>query len=359
MGVGKSYPTKHRGKGKFPAVLDRRGMVTKVMKRKIGVGLYGSNGHQVTKLLDDCPWGEVVAHAGLDLLGGSVGSLSVLLSDPRVELVSLCSPRRADQAAEAILCLRAGKHVYAEKPAALSNQALDEILEVADAEGREFHEMADTVFHQPFYALRKLVRAGSLGDVVQVWAQKSYPASFDRRPQDEAVDGGLTRQCGIHAVRFVEHVTGIPVSRVETMETQLGNPHPGDLRTAASLLIALENGGVASVVANYCNPRGFGRHGNDQIRVFGTKGMAEITDGGTRSRVVIGEADLGPLDVSEIVEPYFHSYLRHLLGDGEMPMSRDEELHPLRVVNDAKQNAVPFILNASLKTSRRIGIPAA
>jgi len=312
------------------------------MSKKIGVGLYGSNGHQVNGLLVDCPYGEAVACAGITSLPETVrryDSLEELLADPRVELVSLCSPRRADQAADAVTCLKAGKHVYAEKPAAFSDEELDGVLEVAKAVGRQFHEMADTVFRQPYHALRALVRAGRLGDIVQVWAQKSYPSSFASRPQDEAVDGGLTRQCTIHAVRMVEHITGLRVSTVEALETKLGDPHAGELRMAASLLLGLENGAVASVVGNYCNPKGFGRHGNDQIRVFGTLGMAELTDDAQRSRVIIGDRDHGPLEVNEEVEPFFFSYLKNLLGLGEMPMSLEEELHPLRVVNRAKASA--------------------
>lgn len=313
------------------------------MNRKIGVGLYGNNGHQVTSLLRDNAWGEAVAHCALELTeeqgGARRATLEELIADPRVELVSLCSPRRIDQAADAIKCLRAGKHVYAEKPAAFTNEVLDEILAAADAAGRTFHEMADTVFHQPFYALRKVIRAGTIGEVVQVWAQKSYPASFDRRPQDEDVDGGLTRQAAIHAVRFIEHITGLRIVRVHAIETKLGNPLGGELRTASNLSMVLENGGLGSIVANYCNPRGFGQHGNDQVRVFGTQGIAEITDGGTRSRVIVGEKDLGPLDTSEPVERFFDTLLRSLLGESEMPISREEELHPLRVVNDAKLGA--------------------
>jgi len=310
------------------------------MNRKIGVGLYGGNGHQVNHLLDGCPWGEAVAFAGWEPPEGTCGSrrdsLEELLGDPAVELVSLCSPRRADQAADAIASLRAGRHVYAEKPAAFSDRELEEILAVADAEGREFHEMADTVFQQPFFAMRQFVCSGRLGTIVQIWAQKSYPASFDRRPQDEAIDGGLTRQAAIHAVRMVEHISGLQVADVDTRETQLGNPLGGGLRTASCLSMTLENGGLATVVANYCNPRGFGRHGNDQVRIFGTEGMAEITDDGQRSRIVLGNEDLGPLDASAVLEPFFYTYLRKLLGLAEMPMTREEELHPLRVVNRAK-----------------------
>jgi predicted dehydrogenase len=312
------------------------------MNRKIGVGLFGGNGHQVHHLLEGCAWGEVVAHAAWDAPEGCGirrNSLDELLADPAVELVSLCSPRRVDQPAHAIACLRAGKHVYAEKPAAFSDQALDEILAIADAEGREFHEMADTVFQQPFFALRECVRSGRIGTVVQVWAQKSYPANFDRRPQDEDVDGGLTRQAAIHAVRMIEHICGLRVNELDARETKLGNPLAGELRTASCLNMTLENGGLAAVVANYCNPRGFGRHGNDQVRVFGTKGIAEITDDGQRSRVVVGDEDLGPLDTSTAVESPFHTYLRKLLGLAEMPMSREEELHPLRVVSRAKAAA--------------------
>jgi len=309
------------------------------MNRKIGVGLYGGNGHQVDQLLADCAWGEAVAHAGWNApegCGVRLELLADLLANPTVELVSLCSPRRVDQAADAIACLRAGRHVYAEKPAAFTNRELDEILTVADAEGREFHEMADTVMQQPFFALRELVRSGRIGTIVQVWAQKSYPANFDRRPRDENVDGGLTRQAAIHAVRMIEHIGGIRVTEVEARETKLGNTLSGELRTAASLDMALENGGLANVIANYCNPRGFGSHGNDQIRVFGTEGIAEITDGGKHTRAVVGNSDQGPLDVSTAVEPFFHTYLRKLLGLAEMPMTREDELHPLRVVNQAK-----------------------
>lgn len=312
------------------------------MEKKIGVGLYGGNGHQVARLLESCPYGEVVACSHFSEAGAaavSYDSLGDMLRDPRVELVSLCSPRRADQTEDAIACLQAGRHVYAEKPAALSNEDLDRILAVASSRKREFHEMADTVFRQPFHALRALIRSGQLGGVIQVFAQKSYPSSLGRRPQDESVDGGIIRQCSIHAVRMIEHLTGIPVESCEAMETRLGNTHQGDLRMAASIVLGLKNGAVASIVANYFNPPGFGRRSNDQVRVFGTLGMAELTDDLQRSRVVIGDRDCGPIDASADVEPYLYSYLRHLLGRGEMPMTLEEELHPLRVVNLAKASA--------------------
>ena len=97
------------------------------------IGLYGTNGHQMHRALTrPHPWPAApTAVAGfpadaVDALRADgaacavVPDLPALLARDDVDLVSLCSPRRADQAADAIACLRAGKHVYAEKPAARS-----------------------------------------------------------------------------------------------------------------------------------------------------------------------------------------------------------------------------------------------
>src|SRR5258708_36028462 len=224
----------------------------------INVALYGANGHQIHDLLVDHPDARLVAMAAFprERLPPALrelpeirvcATLDELLADPRVELVSLCSPRRRDQAQDAIRALRAGKHVYAEKPCAFDETELDEILRVAQEAGRYFREMAGTAFEQPYYAMREIVLAGRIGRVVQVIAEKSYPY-HDGRPQDEDVDGGLIGQNAIHAVRLVEHAAGARISSIQATETALGNPVPGGgLQMAASLICNLENGGVASI----------------------------------------------------------------------------------------------------------------
>jgi predicted dehydrogenase len=313
--------------------------------KQLRIGLYGTHGHQIHHALTPphaYPAALTAVAAFPDdtvetmrACGGAcavVEDLASLLLRPDVDLVALCSPRRGDQAADAIACLRAGKHVYAEKPAALTEADLDAILAAAQASGRRFHEMSGSAFEQPWFALRETVRAGVIGTVVQIAAQKSYPW-HDRRPRDEFLDGGLIRQCAIHAVRLIEQVGGIRVAEVDAMETTCGNPAgDGGLRMAAVLMARLENGGLASVTANYLNPTGFGRWGNEMLRVFGTNGMAEATDGGSRTRLVVGRDDRGPLDVSIKPPDWLGSVVADCLGLEPMPLSLEEELHPLRVV---------------------------
>lgn len=314
--------------------------------QKLRVGLYGNNGHQIQGALVSHPRAELAAVAGIPekavpepLRGsravGRYATLAEMLAAEELDLVSLCSPRRADQPADAIRCLEGGVHVYAEKPAALHEEDLDAILAAAKAAGRRFHEMAHTAFDQPYLEMRRLVAEGAIGTVVQVLAQKSYPM-HERRPQEEAVDGGLTRQAGVHALRFVEHVSGIRVASIQARETQLGNPGAGELRVASSMMMTLENGGVAAALANYCNPRGFGSWGNETLRLWGTEGFLEATDGGTRTRLVQGTEDRGAITIRDAAPPYHDRLFASLQGEGEMPLSSEEELHPTRMVIRAR-----------------------
>jgi len=316
---------------------------------KIKIGLYGNNGHQIHRALVDHPLGECVAVAEFDreLLPEALKSaesvrhyttLEAMLADESIELISLCSPRRADQAAQAIRCMEAGKHVYAEKPCALTESDLDAILAASRRTGKVFHEMAGTAFEQPYLALRELVQQKVLGTVVQILAQKSYPY-HNRRPQDEAVDGGQLLQVGVHALRFIEHVACLKVTEIYALETQVGNPGPGDLRMATSLMMRLENGGVASVVCNYLNPPTFGAWGNESLRIFGTLGFVEAVDGGVKTRLVLNEEDRGPLPITGPGKPYLDMLLATLLGQEPMPLSPEDEIHPTRMLIRAKEDA--------------------
>ena len=101
---------------------------------------------------------------------------------------------------------------------------------------------------------------------------------------------------------------------------------------AAAFQGRLENGGCASAIANYLNPTGFGRWGNEALRVFGTRGMVESTDSGGRTRLIIGNRDLGALPTPASTESYSSLLITHLLDDVPMPLSLEEELHPLRAL---------------------------
>ena len=309
----------------------------------IGVGLYGTNGHQLSLALAGYARVVAVADYPADRLDTTetehairhYDTLEALLADPEIDLVSLCAARRIEQADQAIACLRAGKHVLAEKPCAFTAAKLDEILAEAEANGRQFREMAATgsSLPHPVQAIRRLVDTGALGTVVHVLAHKSYPW-HDRRPQDTAVDGGLVRQVGIHAVRFIHSATGLRIAAIEGQSTGLGNPGSGEIQMAAVFALALENGGVGSINLNYLNPSNFGVWGNDQVRVFGTEGMAETVDGFRRSSAYIPGRESTDLPFpDDLPSPvYINHYARYLLDGTPMPIPFAEEMAMTRAM---------------------------
>jgi len=317
----------------------------------VRVGLYGKNGHQIHRTLERHPLARLAAVADFprEELPASLrddpsvrfhASYADLLADPEVDVISLCSARRRDQAAQAIQALRAGKHIYAEKPSAMNEEDLAAVIATAEQTGCLFREMAGTAYEQPYRAMRDVVRSGCLGEIVQVIAEKSYPY-HGNRPPDEDVDGGLIEQCAIHAVRMVEHVAGRRIRSLRAVETCAGRPGGSSgLHMAASMVLTLEGGAVGSISANYLNPRGTGTWGYESLRILGSDGMVESARGGQHTRLVLGEEDLGPLDLTAPSLDYFDIYLDALLGRSGMPCTLEEELSPTRWVIRAKHSAL-------------------
>jgi hypothetical protein len=139
---------------------------------------------------------------------------------------------------------------------------------------------------------------------------------------------------------MVEHVGGVRIKTISGWETTFGKPESerGDGKIAGAVQIGLENGGLATIIINYLNPAGTPLpHGNETLRVFGTKGFIESVDGGTRSRLVTQGKVVEPLDRSVPGEDYFDFVAAHLTTGAAMPLTLESELHPLRMLLRAKE----------------------
>lgn len=317
---------------------------------KTRVGLYGFNGHQIHQALVGHPAAEVVAVAGA--AGGAVpveargagvrvfDTLDQMLAGSDAELISVCSPRRADQADESVRCMDAGRHVYAEKPSALTEEGLDRVAAAARRNGVVYHEQIPTAFVQPYATLRDIAASGVLGQIVQVFGQKSYPW-HDRREQDEQADGGLTTQVGVYLTRFVEHVAGVKIKSITAKETTAGNPVAGGgCRRAASVLMELENGGLATGVANYLGPQppSWQNWGYETVRVWGVDGFVESIDLGRIGTLKLNGRPPQPLDFSRPVTDLLERVVGEVrTGEKTIPFTLEEELSPTRWIVRAKR----------------------
>jgi predicted dehydrogenase len=87
-----------------------------------------------------------------------------VLSDPAVDAVMIATPvgSRYDLAAEG---LRAGKHVFVEKPLASSSDAADDLAELARKRGRILMCGHTLLYSPPVRVVKRMIEAGTLGDI--------------------------------------------------------------------------------------------------------------------------------------------------------------------------------------------------
>lgn len=311
------------------------------MQNMIRVGTFGSNGHQIHQEIAMIQGAALTACCDTPAIE-NMGNVQIhehfedLVANPDIDLISICAPVRAQQGRWIKQALLAGKHVYAEKPCVMTGAELDECLDLANHCGRELLEMSGTAFEEPYATLRQVLQQPAFGDIVQVMVQKSYPMAH-WRPQDENTDGGLILQNGIHAIRIIEHVTGLRITGVSAIETGLGNPSTGELRTAASATFTLENGGVASAVINYLNPPGYGSWANERTRIFTT---AALLEAGSKSGCIQVFDTVGAQEIPTKERlPYLQQVIDYLAGKSSRPMPVEMEFHPTRVAIAARQSA--------------------
>ena len=269
----------------------------------LNIGLHGLAGHQIFRHIPQLQRATLTDVTGVreseyadlksdfpDVFANATWhpELETMLDQGSAMLISFCSSRRDGQCAEAIRALEAGRHVLLEKPMATSLDDLSALHKAWQQAGTELRTMTTMIYDPCFSGMKAVVESGAIGEIVQCYGMKSYPF-LDRRPQDRGIDGGII-QSMIHTVSCIRYVTGLEFTEVFMLDTGQGNPHDGDLQMAANLGGRLSNGALTAIVCNYCNPPGIGFWGNDQLRVHGTGGMIELTDGLTRRSLACGDA---------------------------------------------------------------------
>ncbi|GLY87041.1 Gfo/Idh/MocA family protein [Actinoallomurus iriomotensis] len=183
--------------------------MTRVLLAGFG-GLGGGQDHQRAMYLPAFqahPGFTVAGAVGADDLGvPSYPDLATALADDPAELVSVCLP--PDQRAKAIVtALRAGRHVLADKPLALTAEEVDAVAAAAAESGT----VCMPAHHQRFApAVRSARAAVAAGRVGLPW---NVQADFLVAGGDPCPLGELTN-LGLYPIDVVAALVGQPVRRV-------------------------------------------------------------------------------------------------------------------------------------------------
>jgi predicted dehydrogenase len=147
--------------------------------------------------------------------------LDDVLRDPQVDVVDICLPtplhREASERAFA-----ADKHVFLEKPIALTREDADAIVAAADRSGRLFMVGLVLRFWPEYVELAGRVEAGALGQPHAVSTHRlSPPADWNDWMADRNLSGGVAVDLLVHDFDQMNRLLGTPRS------VFAGEPVPG------------------------------------------------------------------------------------------------------------------------------------
>jgi len=226
-----------------------------------------------------------VSHHGGELFA----SLETLLADPRVDIIlNLTNPENHFVVSRA--ALEAGKHVYSEKPLAVTLRDAEELVDLAEAKGLILSAAPCSILGESAAALEDALRRQDVGQVRLVYAELDDGPIHQMQPdewqspfgtpwpwRDEFTVGCTLEHAGYHLTWLVA-LFG-PARSVTAFSTCLiPDKHP-DLPAESCApdfsvaCIAFESGVVARLTCSIVAPH------DHSFRVIGDKGELFVDEG--------------------------------------------------------------------------------
>ncbi len=277
---------------------------------------------------------DYAAENGLRLYG----TLDELLSDDEIDAVALATPHTA-HFGQILAAASAGKHVYCEKPFCLTGAEAAMALDALAEKGLKVAVGHHRRFFPNTIALKRIIDAGELGEMVQIEGNFSDDlsglAGTWRANRGESPAGGMT-SLGIHVVDLFIHLFG-RIEYVHAASRRVAMPF--DIDDATVVLLRFSSGqlGCLGTVA-YTGPLW-------QVRAFGTAGWAELI-GHHRMAVQQTNRERQTETWDRCDYPYLPSiaaaleaFARDCEGGDAFPISPDQILHATMVLEAIVESA--------------------
>ena len=152
-----------------------------------------------------------------------------ILSDPDLDCVSVCTPNGL-HAPISIDFLRAGKHVFCEKPASVNASLAHDMQRAADDSGMLLNIGVCMRYDAAVEKVHRLIQSGALGEIYHIYcsfrAPRAIPGLGGPFTRKSHAGGGALIDWGVHYLDLIAYCTGEPAVRTVTANTysKLGNP---------------------------------------------------------------------------------------------------------------------------------------
>ncbi len=279
------------------------------LPQKVRLGMIGFDGHpgEVLTPLRRLPDVELVAvsdpnPANLKRYAAihTYPDYRRMLDAERFDMVAVCN-NNGERADAIIACAERKVHIIAEKPFAIEMRDLARVKQAVSRAGVRVSTLLPMRFSPPYLALKRIVESGEIGEVAQVAGQKSY--KLGRRPEwftRRATYGGTIAWIGIHMIDLMRWTSGREFTEAYSCQGRIGAADLGDMETVTATIFKLDNGGAGALRMDYFRPETAPTHGDDRLRLAGTKGVAEYQEA---TGVTVVTSGSKPRTLTELPQP--------------------------------------------------------
>lgn len=264
-----------------------------------------------------------------------------ILKDPSVDAVLICSSTQT-HAPISIEAIRAGKHVFCEKPISHDLSEIKAVMQELEKHPVKYQVGFNRRFDHNFHAVRQAVADGRVGDIhiVKITSRDPDcpPISYVK------VSGGLFMDMMIHDFDMVRYLTASDVEEVYVNAAVLIDPEigkAGDVDTAV-VTMKLSNGALAVIDNSRRAVYGY----DQRAEVFGSKGLVAVENDLPSNAVVStvnGVTAEKPLHF--FLERYMNAYateigdfLSAIRDDKPVPVSVNDGLQAVLIAKAANQS---------------------
>ncbi len=231
-----------------------------------------------------------------------------ILDDPQIDAVLICSSTDT-HAPISMEAIKAGKHVFCEKPIDLDVAKIQEVMSLLKDSNVKYQVGFNRRFDHNFEAVKKAVAAGKIGDVhvIKVTSRDPEPPCAEY----VKISGGMFLDMTIHDFDMVRFLAGCDAVEVYVEAAVLVDPaigEAGDVDTAV-ITLKMENGAIAVIDNSRKAVYGY----DQRAEVFGSKGMvATANDSASLAVISNAEGVTGEKPLYFFLERYMAAYAKEV-----------------------------------------------
>ncbi len=194
--------------------------------------------------------------------------------------IAIVNPWFNEIGAVALYALERGIHVFCEKPIATDMDTLTKIEACVRQKKAVLAPMFESRYFNAFLAAKKAIDEGLIGKIRLMDSRKSY--KLGSRPlcySSRETYCGIIPWVAIHAIDWMAWLSGEKYIDVFATHSCSDNGNNGDMDITAAVQFTMTNDVIATVTADMYRPSSASTHGDDRVRLVGTKGIIEVKGG--------------------------------------------------------------------------------